>query len=48
MVYHDTPMEEAQKKFADYTATTQALPPTPQPQPKPVKRKSIKTITAKK
>jgi hypothetical protein len=46
MVYHDTPMEEAQKKFADYTATTQALPPAPEPQP--VKRKSIKTITAKK
>ena len=48
MVYHDLPMEEAQKKFGELTATTQALPPPEAPAKQPVKRKSIKTITAKK
>jgi hypothetical protein len=48
MVYHDLPMEEAQKKFADFTATTQTVPPTEPAAKQPVKRKSIKTITTKK
>jgi hypothetical protein len=49
MVYHDLPMEEAQKKFADLTATTQSLPP-PEEAPavtKP-KKKTIKTIRVNK
>ena len=49
MVYHDLPMEEAQKKFAELTATTQTLPP-PEEAPavaKP-KKKTIKTIRVNK
>ena len=50
MVYHDLPMEEAQKKFAELTATTQSLPPPEEAAvvvTKP-KKKAIKTIRVNK
>ena len=45
-VYHDLPMEEAQKRFADLTATA---PPPEAPAPPPtIVRKTIKVKPASK
>jgi hypothetical protein len=44
MVYHDLPMEEAEKRFAELTVTVHPEPPKARA---PVKRKVVKLIVPK-
>jgi len=44
MVYRDLPMEEAQKRFAELTATVPPVEPKPKVK---VQRKAVKVLVAK-